>query len=52
MHGDLVFDLDVLQDALSHQESCMATSSTLPLPQKDFKAVINNNKITAVGINF
>jgi len=52
MHGDLVFDLDVLQDALNHQESCMATSSTLPLPQKDFKAVINNNKITAVGIEF
>ena len=28
----------------------MTVSSTLPLPEKDFKAVIKNNKIDKVGI--
>ncbi len=30
----------------------MTVSSTLPLPEKDFKAVIKNNKIDKVGIEF
>ena len=30
----------------------MTVSSTLPLPEKDFKAVINDGRISAVGIEF
>ena len=52
MHGDLVFESTVLEGMLDNKESCMAVSSSLPLPEKDFKAVIVDEKITQVGIEF
>lgn len=52
LHGDLVFQLDVLQNALQQANSCMTVSSTLPLPDKDFKAVINQGLIVKIGIEF
>ncbi len=52
MHGDLVFENLVLQTMLDGERSCMAVSSTLPLPQKDFKAVIKDGRIDKVGIEF
>ena len=52
MHGDLVFEESVLRDVLSFEKSCMKVSSTLPLPQKDFKAVISDNTIKKVGVEF
>lgn len=52
MHGDLVFEAKVLAASLSTPESSMTVSSTLPLPEKDFKAVIHNGRIEKVGIEF
>ena len=52
MHGDLVFENEVLDKLLSCGTSCMAVSSTLPLPEKDFKAVIADGKIQKVGVEF
>lgn len=52
MHGDLVFDKKVLKAVLDSQVSCMAVSTTMPLPEKDFKAVINGKRIEKVGIEF
>lgn len=52
MHGDLVFENAVLDDVLASDSSCMTVSSTLALPEKDFKAVIQNGQITKVGIEF
>ncbi len=52
MHGDLVFEYSVLGAILSNGTSCMAVSSTLPLPEKDFKAVIREGRIQKVGIEF
>ena len=52
MHGDLVFENTVFDDVMAFDGSCMTVSSTLPLPEKDFKAVIKNNKIGKVGIEF
>lgn len=52
MHGDLVFELAVLQDVLKQNNSCMAVSSTIPLPLKDFKAVIKDGLIEKVGVEF
>lgn len=52
MHGDLVFENTVFDDVMVFDGSCMTVSSTLPLPEKDFKAVIKNNKIDKVGIEF
>ena len=52
MHGDLVFTRDVLRDMLASPVSCMAVSSTAPLPEKDFKAVLDGDLIRKVGIEF
>ncbi len=52
MHGDLVFEASVLETVLQNSESCMTVSSTLPLPEKDFKAVVRDGRIEKVGIEF
>lgn len=52
MHGDLVFENTVLDAVMASGQSCMAVSSTLPLPEKDFKAVIQDGRITRIGIEF
>jgi len=52
MHGDLVFEISVLQDLLKYDKSCMTVSSTIPLPQKDFKAVVNHGLIRKIGVEF
>lgn len=52
MHGDLIFEWSVLDAIMDSDKSCMAVSSTAQLPQKDFKAVVKNDKIIAVGIDF
>ena len=52
MHGDLVFDNQVFDAVLQCGTSCMTVSSTLELPQKDFKAVILDGCIQKVGIDY
>ena len=52
MHGDLVFENAVLDQVLACEKSCMTVSSTLELPEKDFKAVIRDGWIEKVGIDF
>ena len=52
MHGDLVFTKEVLAEVIAGKESCMTVSSTLPLPEKDFKAVMDGDQIKKVGIEF
>ena len=52
MHGDLVFEETVFDDVISSDKSCMTVSSVLPLPEKDFKAVIQQGRISKVGIEF
>lgn len=52
MHGDLVFEPSVLKDLLSCPSSCMKVSSTASLPEKDFKAVVRDGFVQAVGIEF
>jgi len=52
MHGDLVFEDSVLNQVLLSENSCMAVSSTRPLPEKDFKAELSNEKICKIGINY
>lgn len=51
MHGDLVFVKEVLDKIISFNGSCMKISSTLPLPQKDFKALICNSLIKKIGVD-
>ncbi len=52
LHGDLVFENSVLDDMLASQVSCMAVASAVPLPEKDFKAVLDGDRIQKVGIEF
>ena len=52
MHGDLVFEEDVLNKVINCSNSCMVTSSTVPLPEKDFKVVVDNWLIKKIGIEF
>lgn len=52
MHGDLVFEEEVLRWMTETEDNRMAVSSTAQLPEKDFKAVIKDGRIQAVGIEF
>lgn len=51
MHGDLVFENEVFDKVISSPVSCMTVSSTIPLPEKDFKAQIVDGKIMKVGVD-
>ena len=51
LHGDLVFETEILADMLNSKDSFMAVSSTAQLPEKDFKAVIDNEQIKHVSID-
>jgi len=52
LHGDLVFENEVLDLLLATPGSGMAVSSTLPLPEKDFKAVVRDGFVQKVGVGF
>lgn len=51
MHGDLVFETEVFARVVSSENSCMTVSSTLPLPEKDFKAQVKDGKVMKVGVD-
>lgn len=52
MHGDLVFENEVFDRVIASPVSCMTVSSTLPLPEKDFKAVVKDGMVMKVGVEF
>lgn len=51
MHGDLVFEGEVFDKVIASPISCMTVSSTLPLPEKDFKAQVVNGMVMKVGVD-
>lgn len=52
MHGDLVFENEVFDKVVASETSCMTVSSTLELPEKDFKSVVKDGVVQKVGIDF
>jgi alcohol dehydrogenase class IV len=53
LHGDLVFDFEVLSGLMNQNGSNIIVSSAInPLPLKDFKAVVKNSEVKAVGVDF
>lgn len=52
LHGDLVFEARLLEGMMACHDSCMAVNKDLPLPEKDFKAVVHNGFITKIGVEF
>ena len=51
MHGDLVVENDVFFSFCETEGSLMAGSKTKELPEKDFKAVVENDRIQKIGIS-
>ena len=51
MHGDLVFENGAFDKVLASPVSCMAVSTTLPLPEKDFKAQVKDGMVMKVGVD-
>ena len=51
MHGDLVFENEVFDRVVASPVSCMTVSSTLPVPEKDFKAQVVDGMVMKVGVN-
>ena len=52
MHGDIVMENEVLDKVVNSVTSCMVVSSTLTLPEKDFKAVVREGKVIKVGVEY
>jgi len=52
LHGDLVFESRVLRGIIEQRESAVVVDSTLPLPEKDFKAVVRDGRVLRVGVEF
>ncbi len=52
IHGDLVFESLVLENMIQESNSCMAVSPDHILPEKDFKAVLQNGRIRKIGVEF
>lgn len=52
MHGDLIFENEVLERVLGSPFSCMAVSSSKVLSEKDFKAVIKDGRVWKAGTDF
>lgn len=51
LHGDLVLHPQVMEQLVASPVSCGVVDSTLPLPEKDFKARISDGRISAIGVN-
>ncbi len=51
MHGDLVFSPDIAQKILSARDNIVIIDTTLPLPEKDFKARVRDGKVVEIGID-
>ena len=49
LHGDLYFTKDIITDMQYKEESSMVIDTTLPLPEKDFKARIGGDRIVQIG---
>lgn len=47
-----MFENAVFDAVVTSEKSCMTVSSTLTLPEKDFKAVVRDEKVISVGIEF
>ncbi|MCL2839570.1 MAG: iron-containing alcohol dehydrogenase [Defluviitaleaceae bacterium] len=49
LHGDLVFEQNVLHDIIESLDSVMVVDSTKPLPEKDFKAMVQDSRVIEVS---
>jgi phosphoenolpyruvate phosphomutase len=51
-HGDLIFSENLLRRLINGKENLVLVNKDAELPKKDFKAVIENNKVVKIGVEF
>jgi len=53
LHGDLVFDKKLLEKLINEKNiNCVLVNKKIQAPEKDFKAVIGNNRVVKIGVEF
>ena len=52
LHGDLVFDRQVLEMIISSDTSCVVVDSSLDIPDKDFKAKVVDDYVKKISIDY
>lgn len=52
LHGDLIFDKQVVDMLIDCDESCMVVDTKVSLPEKDFKAKIEDHYVKKVSVNY
>ena len=52
LHGDLIFDKEVVDMLISNENSCMVVDSEFSIPDKDFKAKVNNGFVKKVSVKY
>ncbi len=51
MHGDLVFDVELLQSIMEQKSNAVLMNRDIPLPEKDFKGLLQGNRVIRIGID-
>ena len=52
LHGDLIFTEKLLKKMIKTNGNVVPVNNKIEVPEKDFKAVIDNNKVKKIGVNF
>jgi phosphoenolpyruvate phosphomutase len=53
LHGDLLFDENLLNNLINgNYSNCVLVNRKIKAPKKDFKAVIENNRVIKIGVEF
>ena len=53
LHGDLLFDKKLLEKLINENcENCVLVNRKIKPPKKDFKAVVENNRVVKIGVEF
>ena len=52
IHGDLMFTSDLLGKMIKTKGNLVLVNKTVKPPKKDFKAVINDNRVERIGVDF
>lgn len=52
LHGDLIFDKEVVEKVISNTESSVVVDSGIEIPEKDFKAKIQENYVKRISVNY
>jgi phosphoenolpyruvate phosphomutase len=52
LHGDLVFDKKLLERLIAENGNRVLVNKKIAVPEKDFKAVVENNRVVKIGVEF